>query len=107
MSHRYTIWAGVPITDTQRPTRGGYAQTFRRSITGTMADAMRIAQGIPDDPNHARVTVDRYDGWDKVLREHKTSRVAKREQGVWIVGVANVAEFDERAKQARLAAAGA
>lgn len=112
MKHRYTIWAGKPLADQPaRPGRpaatGRHAQTFARQISGTMRDAMAIAERIPDDDNHTLVTVDRYDGFDRILREHKTSRVAKRVDGVWIVGVTDVAEFDERAKQARLAAAGA
>ncbi len=112
MKRRYTIWAGKPLADQPatpgRPAATGrHAQTFRRTITGTMRDAMAIAYSVPDDDLHALVTVDRYDGFDNLLREHKTTRVAKRIAGAWVIGEDLVALSDEVAKQVRLAAAGA
>lgn len=108
MNHRYTIWAGKPLADQPasngRPAATGrHAQTFRRQISGTRRDAMAIARSVPADDLHVLVTVDRYDGFDRVLREHKTTRIAKRIAGVWYEGDA-LTEFDEAARAARLAA---
>lgn len=105
MKHRYTIWAGKRLADMPGAT-GRHAQTFRRQISGTQRDALAVARQIPVDDLHTLVTVDRYDGFDRVLREHSTTRVAKRlPDGTWIVGADEVAEYDEQAKAARLAAA--
>jgi hypothetical protein len=80
---------------------GRHAQTFCRRISGTRRDAMAIARAVPVDDLHVLVTVVRYDGFDRVLREHKTTRIAKRVDGVWYEGDALTA-YDEARKAERI-----
>jgi hypothetical protein len=99
---RYTVWAGKPLADqpatpTRPASKGRHAQTYRRTVTGTRAQAMAVAVAVPDDDLHSLVTVDRYDGWDRLLRHHKTTRVAKRIHGAWLTGQM-LADHDEAAR---------